>query len=131
MEEICIFRETTGEGIMRMRRHWLYFLLCAVFAVGLLGCGEDEEEEGTPSDQQTYSISGTVTRSIEIDPDLWMCKFAPLFSGFGPEKCDAKGDIYLHLMHTCPSLSGCLPGIIAETIIPDADLSGDGVSIPF
>jgi len=114
---------------MRSRGQGLYFLLCAVFAVALLGCGE--EEEGPPSDQKTYSISGTVTRSIDLDPSLWICKYAPLFSGFGPEKCDAKGDIYLHLMHTCPSLSGCLPEIIAEAIIPDADLSEDGASIPF
>jgi hypothetical protein len=112
-----------------MRRQRPCFLLSAVFIVGLVGCGEDEE--GTSSHQETYSISGTVTRSIDLDPNLWICKYAPLFSGFGPEKCDAKGDIYLHLMHTCPSLSGCLPEIIAETIIPDADLSGDGASIPF
>ena len=31
---------------MRMSKDWLYFLLCAVFAVGLLSCGDDEEEEG-------------------------------------------------------------------------------------
>lgn len=113
-------------------REWdglILILACAVFVAALLSCGEDED--GATSDRQMYSISGTVTRSIELDPNLWMCRLAPLFSGFGPERCDAKGDIYLHLMHECPSLSGCLPGIIAEAIIPDGDLSQDGASIPF
>jgi hypothetical protein len=34
-------------------------------------------------------------------------------------------------MANCPSLSGCLPEIIAEIILPDADLSEPGESIPF
>lgn len=110
-------------------KRWLFFQMCTLFVLALIGCSEDEE--GATSGEQTYSISGTVTRSIEPDPSLWMCRFAPLISGFGPERCDAKGDIYLHVMHECPSLSGCLPEIIGETIIPDADLSESGASIPF
>ena len=114
---------------MRIGRRWLCFQSCAVFVLALIGCGEDEE--GATSDQETYSISGTVTRSIEVDTSLWMCRLAPLIRGSGSERCDAKGDIYLHLMYKCPALSGCLPEIIAETIISDADLSEDDASIPF
>ena len=114
---------------MRMTDGRLRFLFCPVFVLALLSCGE--EEEGAASDPKTYSVSGTVTRSTELDPGLWMCRFAPLISGFGPERCDAKGDIYLQLMPQCPSLSGCLPPILAETVIPDADLSENGASIPF
>jgi len=98
---------------MRMRKQWLYFLLCAIFAVGLLGCGDDEEEEegGLP---ETYSVSGTVTRSIE--PDL---------GG------DAIGDIYLTMMETCPSSTGCVEEVISDAAIMGADLSGDGAEVAF
>ncbi len=98
---------------MRMRKQWLCFLLCAIFAVGLIGCGDDEEEEEGEL-LKTYSISGTVTRSVE--PDL---------GG------DAIGDIYLTMMETCPSSTGCIEEIISDVSIVGADLSGDGVQVAF
>jgi len=100
---------------MRWRREWLYFLLCAIFAVGLLGCGDDEKEEegGVP---ETYSVSGTITRSVDPDPT---------------KGGDGIGDVYLQLMDECPSLSGCLTEIISNIEMPDVDLSADGASIPF
>jgi hypothetical protein len=105
--------QTTREGIMRMRRQWLYFLLCAIFAAGLIGCGDDEEEEaaGLP---ETYSVSGTATRSVE--PDL---------GGNG------VGDIYLTMMETCPSSTGCVEEVISDALIMGADLSGDGAEVVF
>jgi len=100
---------------MRMRKGWLYFLLCAVFVVGLLSCGEDEEEEegGLP---ETYSVSGTITRSVEPDPTM---------GG------DGIGDVYLELMVECPSLSGCLTEVISNIDLQDVDLSAAGASVPF
>lgn len=98
---------------MSMRRQWLYFLLCAVFVVGLLSCGEEEEEGEF---LETYSVSGAVTRSVEPDPAM---------GG------DARGDVYLQLMDECPSLSGCLTEVISNIEMPDVDLSEDGASVPF
>jgi hypothetical protein len=96
-----------------MRKQWLYFLLCAIFAVGLIGCGDDEEDEGGGL-PETYSVSGTVTRSVEPHPDG-----------------DAKGDIYLTMMETCPSSTGCVEEVVSDAAIMDADLSGDGAEVSF
>ena len=107
---------------MRMSKDWLYFLLCAVFAVGLLSCGDDEEEEeaGLP---QTYSVSGTVTRSTDTaGPD----QCAP-----DPEVCDGAGDIYLTVMDECPASTGCFGEIIADILIEGADLSGQDAAVAF
>ena len=103
---------------MRESRRWTICLVCAVFAVGLLGCGEDEEEV-----LETYSVSGTVTRSTEpagpdqCDPD--------------PEVCDARGDIYVSVMDECPASTGCLPPVMRNILIPDSDLSEEGAAVPF
>jgi hypothetical protein len=110
-------------------RRWILSLLFSVFVVALVSCSGDEE--GKASVQETYSVSGTVTRSVDLDPRIWMCRIARWISGNPPQVCDAKGDVYLHVMDECPSLSGCLVDIISEVIIPDADLSEDGASIPF
>ena len=98
---------------MLMRRQWLYFLLCAIFAVGMLSCGDDEEEEegGLP---KTYSVSGMVTRSCE--PDL---------GG------DAIGNIYLTMMERCPSSTGCVEEIVSDVTVMGADLSGDRAEVAF
>ena len=114
---------------MRTNSRLVFCLVSVVVFLALVGCSEDEE--GATSDQKTYSISGTVTRSIELDPNLWMCKLAPIISGFGPERCDAQGDIYLSLTYECPSISGCMPEIAAGITILDADLSEEGASNPF
>jgi hypothetical protein len=84
-----------------------------MFAVGVICCGDDEEEEeaGLP---KTYKVSGTVTRSVE--PDL---------GG------DAIGDIYLTMMETCPSATGCVEEIVSDVAIPDADLSAAGAEVAF
>lgn len=92
---------------MGTRKGWLYSLLCAVFAVGLLGCGDDPE---------TYSVSGIITRSVEPDPAL---------GG------DGIGDVYLELMVECPSLSGCLTEVVSNIDLEDVDLSAPGASVPF
>ena len=62
----------------------------------------------------SFSISGTVTRSVE--PDL---------GG------DAIGDIYLTMMETCPSITGCIEEIVSDVTIMGADLSAAGAEIPF
>lgn len=98
---------------MRTRRQWHYFLLCGIFAMGLANCGDDEEEKAAGS-AETYSVSGTVTRSVE--PDL---------GG------DAIGDIYLTMMETCPSSTGCVEDIVSDVAIMGADLSADGAEVPF
>ena len=94
---------------MRMRKQWLYFLLCAIFTVALLGCGDDEEEEeaGVP---ETYSVSGMVTRSTETA--------GPEQCDVDPELCDARGDVYLTVMDECPASTGCFGEIIAIFDLP-------------
>jgi hypothetical protein len=108
---------------MRTRRQWLHFLLCAIFAMGLLTCGDDEEEEDGAGLPKTYSVSGTVTRSTEpAGPD----QCAP-----DPEVCDGRGDIYLTVMDECPASTGCFGEIIADVVISDADLSGEDGTVAF
>ena len=66
------------------------------------------------SRSQRHRGTGTVTRSVE--PDL---------GG------DAIGDIYLTMMETCPSATGCVEKIVSDVTIPDADLSGEGAEVAF
>ncbi len=106
-------RHDSGEGIMRMIDPWVCVLLCAVLAAAHIGCSEDEEQlAGGPA---TYSVSGTVTRSYEPDPELG----------------DGRGDIHLNLMAECPARTGCLPEFIGGIVITDADLSEEGAAVPF
>jgi len=117
---------------MGIRRSKFPSLCWAAFVLFLIGCaGEEEKKENA---RPGYTVSGSLTRSVALDPGLWMCKLAPvigLVSGFGPDRCDARGDVYLQLMTECPALSGCLPDVVAEVTIPDADLSAEDASVPF
>lgn len=117
---------------MDTRRAKSHFLCWAAFVFFLIGCAGDDEKKENP--RPVYTVSGSVTRSVAPDPSLWLCKLAPLISlvsGFGPERCDARGDVYLQLMTECPSLSGCPPDVVAEVSVPDADLSAEDASVAF